>query len=68
MKLSDLIMVRDALVQAKDALRETALEHIHIKNSLYDKLQPHIDNMYGPIARLNTIIAYETERIELEVE
>ena len=68
MKLSDLIMVRDALVQAKDAMREAALSQAHIKNSLYDKLQPHIDNMYGPIARLNTIIAYETERIELEVE
>ena len=34
MKLSDLIMVRDALVQAKDAMREAALSQAHIKNSL----------------------------------
>ena len=68
MKLSDLIMVRDALVQAKDAMREAALSQAHIKNSLYDKLQPDIDSMYFPIARLNSIISYETERIELEVE
>lgn len=68
MKLSDLIIARDALVQAKDAMRELALNEMLISNGLYDKLSPHIDNMYGPIARLNTIIAYETDRIELEVE
>jgi hypothetical protein len=61
-------MARDALVQSKDLLREIAFNHIGIKGGLYDKLQPDINKLYLPIARLNTIISYETERIELEVE
>ena len=68
MKLSDLILARDALVQSKDLLREIAFNQIGIKGGLYDKLQPDINKLYLPIARLNSIIAYETERIELEVE
>ncbi|UOF77719.1 hypothetical protein [Caudoviricetes sp.] len=68
MKLSELILVRDALLQAKNSLLEAALSQIHIKNSLYDRLQPAIDNLYLPIAKLNFIIDEQTKRIDVEVE
>ena len=68
MKLSDLILIRDALLQAKESLQDAAISQAHIRNSLYDKLQPEIDKLYLPIAKLNVTIELEANRIDVEVE
>ena len=68
MKLHDLMMARDALVQAKEDMRQLALKNILVRDGIYERLCSSIDRMYLPIARLNRIIDDATKNIDVEVE
>ena len=68
MKLHDLMMARDALVQAKEDMRQLALKHILVRDGVYESLIKSSNCMYYPIARLNMIIDDATKNIDVEVQ
>jgi hypothetical protein len=68
MKLNDLIVARDALVQSQKDMRQLAMKHILFRDGVYEFLIKSSDRLYMPIARLNRIIGDVTKNISLEVE